>query len=112
MSFTYSSARTIRRATSCVLLRFSLIITIEIVYNSCLSCSRVISGTGSLFVSLSSSLVSGSSILGVYGLSLNIGDWKMLLLGILDAFIVSMSLFGSGSRTKANVPPPFIISRS
>ena len=31
----------------------------------------------------------------------------MLLLGVLDASIVSVSLFGSGSRTKANVPPPF-----
>ena len=29
----------------------------------------------------------------------------MLLLGVLDASIVSVSLFGSGSRTKANVPP-------
>ena len=36
----------------------------------------------------------------------------MLLLGALDRFIVSVSLFGSGSRTKANVPSPFIISRS
>ena len=36
----------------------------------------------------------------------------MLLPGILDGFIVSVSLFGSSSRTKANVPPPFIISRS
>ena len=41
----------------------------------------------------------------------------MLLLGILDtlgldASIVSVSTFGSGSRTKTNVPPPFIISRS
>ena len=36
----------------------------------------------------------------------------MLLLGILDASIVFVSLFGSGSRTKANVPPPFTISRS
>ena len=112
MSFACSSARTIRRATLCVLSRFSPIITIGIVYNSCLSCSRVMSRTGSLSMSLLSSLASGSFILGVYGLSLNTGDWKMLLLGILDAFIVSMSLFGSGSRTKANVPPPFIISRS
>ena len=31
----------------------------------------------------------------------------MLLPGILDASIVSVSLFGSSSRTKANVPPPF-----
>jgi hypothetical protein len=45
-------------------------------------------------------------------LSLNTGDWKMLLPSILDGSIVSVSLFGSGSRTKANVPPPFIISRS
>ena len=74
MSFACSSARTIRRATSCVLLRFSPIITIGVVYNSCLSYSRVISGTGSLSVSLSSSLASGSSVLAVYGLSLNIGD--------------------------------------
>ena len=51
-------------------------------------------------------------MLGVYGLSLNTGDWKILLLGVLDGSIVSISLFGSGSRTKANVPPPFIISRS
>ena len=36
----------------------------------------------------------------------------MLLPGILDGSIVSMSLFSSGSRTKANVPPPFTISRS
>ena len=36
----------------------------------------------------------------------------MLLPGTLDGSIVSMSLFSSGSRTKANVPPPFIISRS
>ena len=41
----------------------------------------------------------------------------MLLLGVLDtlgldASIVSVSKFRSGSRTKANVPPPFIISRS
>ena len=36
----------------------------------------------------------------------------MLLLGVLDAFVVSVSLFSSGSRTKANVPPPFIISGS
>ena len=36
----------------------------------------------------------------------------MLLLGVLDGFIVSMSSFSSGSRTKVNVPPPFIISRS
>ena len=41
----------------------------------------------------------------------------MLLLGVLDtlgldAFIVSVSIFGSGSRTKVNVPPPFIISKS
>ena len=56
------------------LLRSSLIITIGVVYNSCLSYSRVISGTGSLSVSLSSSLVSDSSILAVYGLSLSIGD--------------------------------------
>ena len=62
-------------------------------------------GTGSLSVSLLSTLVSGSSILGVYGLSLNIGDWKTLLLGVLDGSIVSVSLSGSGSRTKANVPP-------
>ena len=74
VSFTCSSARTIRGATSCVLLRFSLIITIVIVCNSCLSCSRVISGTGSLSISLSSSLVSGSSILGVGGLPLKAGD--------------------------------------
>ena len=74
VSFACSSARTIRRARSCVLLRFSPIITIGVVYNSCLSCSRVISGTGSLSMSLSSSLVSGSSILAVYGLSLNIRD--------------------------------------
>ena len=74
VSFACSSARTIRRATSCVLLRFSPIITIGIVCNSCLSCSRVISGTGSLSVSLLSPLVSGSSVLGVYGLSLNTGD--------------------------------------
>ena len=74
MSFTYSSARTIRGATSCILLRFSLITTIGIVYNSCLSCSRIISGTGSLSVSLSSSLVSGSSVLGVGGLPLKVGD--------------------------------------
>ena len=73
MSFAYSLARTIRRATSCVLLRFSPIITIGIVCNSCLSYSGVISGTGSLSVSLLSSLVSGSSILNVYGLSLNTG---------------------------------------
>ena len=83
-----------------------------IVYNSCLSYSRVISGTSSLSMSLLLSLVSGSSILGVYGLSLNTGDWKMLLLGVLDGSIVSVSLFGYSSRTKANVPPPFIISRS
>ena len=112
MSFTCLSARTIRRATSCVLLRFSLIITIGIVCDSYLSCSRVISGTGSLSVSLLSPLASGSSILGVYGLSLNTGDWKMLLLGVLDGSTVSMSLFGSGSRTKANFPPPFTIFRS
>ena len=31
----------------------------------------------------------------------------MLLLGVLDGSIVSVSLSGSGSRTKANVPPPF-----
>ena len=77
MSFTCSSARTIRRATSCVLLRFSPIITIGIVCNSCLSYSRVISGTGSLSMSLLSSLllgVYGLSILGIYSLSLNIGD--------------------------------------
>ena len=37
VSFAYSSARTIYRATSCILLLFSLIITIGIVYNSCLS---------------------------------------------------------------------------
>ena len=74
MSFTCSSARTIRRATSCILLRFSPIITIGMVCDSCLSYSRVISGTGSLSVSLSSSLASGSSILAVYGLSLNIRD--------------------------------------
>ena len=36
----------------------------------------------------------------------------MLLLSVLDGSIVSVSLFDSGSRTKANVPPPFIISRS
>ena len=41
----------------------------------------------------------------------------MLLLGVLDtsgldASIVSMSTFRFGSRTKVNVPPPFIISRS
>ena len=36
----------------------------------------------------------------------------MLLPGVLDGSIVSVSLFGSGSRTKANVPPPFTISRS
>ena len=71
MSFAYSSATTIRKATSCILLRFSFIITIGIVYNSC---SRVISRTSSLFMSLSSSLVSVSFILAVYGLSLNIGD--------------------------------------
>ena len=74
MSFTCSSARTIRRATSCVLLRFSPIITIGIVCDSCLSYSGVISRTGSLSVPLLSSLASGSSILGVYGLSLNTGD--------------------------------------
>ena len=112
MSFACSSARTIRKATSCVLLRFSPIITIGIVCNSYLSYSRVISKTGSLSMSLLLSLVSGSSILGVYGLSLNIGDWKILLLGVLDGSIVSVSLFSSGSRTKVNVLPPFIISRS
>ena len=74
MSFACSSARTIRRATSCILLRFSPIITIGIVCDSYISCSRVISGTDSLSMSLLSSLVSGSSILGVYGLSLNTGD--------------------------------------
>ena len=105
MSFTYFSARTIRRATSYILLRLSLIITIGIVYNSCLPYSRLISGTGSLSISLLSSLVSSSFILGVGGLPLKAGDWKMLLLGVLDAFIVSVSLFGSGSRTKVNVPP-------
>ena len=41
----------------------------------------------------------------------------MLLLGVLDtlgldASIVSVWIFGFGSRTKANVPPPFTISRS
>ena len=102
MSFTCSSARTIRRATSCVLLRFSPIITIGVVCNSRLSYSRVISGTGSLSMSLLSSLEPSSFILGVGGLLLNIGDQKMLLLGVLDA---SISLFSSGSRTKANVPP-------
>ena len=106
VSFTYSSARTIRGATSCILLRFSLIIIIGIVYNNYLSYSRVISRTGSLFISLLSSLVSSSFILGVGGLPLKVGDQKMLLLGILNAFVVSMSLFGSSSRTKANVPPP------
>ena len=105
VSFACSSARTIRGATSCVLLRFSLIITIGIVCDSCLSYSRVISGTGSLSVSLSSSLASNSSVLGVGGLPLKAGDWKILLPGVLDASIVSVSLFGSGSRTKANVPP-------
>ena len=63
-------------------------------------------------MSLLSPLASGSSMLGVYGLSSNTGDWKMLLLGVLDGSIVSVSLFGSSSRTKVNVPPPFIISRS
>ena len=72
--FTCSLARTIRRATSCVLLRFSPIITIGIVCNSCLSYSRVISETGSLSMSLSSSLASASFILALYGLSLNIRD--------------------------------------
>ena len=74
MSFAYSLARTIRKATSCILIRFSLIISIGIVYNSCPSYSKVISGTGLLFMSLSLSLVSGSSILAIYGLYLNIGD--------------------------------------
>ena len=74
MSFTCLLARTIRKATSCILLRFSLIITIVVVYNSCLSYSRVISGTGSLFISLSSSLRPSSYILGVGGLPLNIRD--------------------------------------
>ena len=36
----------------------------------------------------------------------------MLLPGVLDGSTVSVSLFGSGSRTKANVPPPFTISGS
>ena len=36
----------------------------------------------------------------------------MLLPGVLDGSTVSMSLFGSSSKTKANVPPLFIISRS
>ena len=31
----------------------------------------------------------------------------MLLLGVLNASIVSISLFGFGSRTKANAPLPF-----
>ena len=74
MSFACSSARTIRSTTSCVILCFSPIITIGIVCNSCLSYYKVISGTGSLSVSLLSSLVSGSFILGVYGLPLNIRD--------------------------------------
>ena len=74
VSFAYLSARTILRAISCILLRFSLIITIGIVYNTYLSYFKVISGTGSLSMSLLSSLVSGSFILAVDGLSLNIGD--------------------------------------
>ena len=74
VAFACSSARTLCGATSCVLLRFALITTVGIVYNSCLSYSRVISGTGLLSMSLSSSLASGSSILAVYGLSLSIGD--------------------------------------
>ena len=93
MSFACSSARTIRRATSCVLLRFSPIITIGIVCDSCLSYSRVISGTGSLSMSLLSSLVSGSSILGVYGLSLNTGDWKMLLFYYPPSFFYSLIVY-------------------
>ena len=68
VSFACSSARTIRGATSCVLLRFSPITTIGIVCDSCLSYSRVISGTGSLSMSLSSSLASDSFVLGVGGL--------------------------------------------
>ena len=36
----------------------------------------------------------------------------MLLLGVLNGSIVPVSLFSSGSRTKVNVLPPFIISRS
>ena len=74
VSFACLLARTIHEATSCVLLRFSPIITIGIVYNSCLSYSRVISGTGSLSMSLSSSLASSSFILGVGGLPLKAGD--------------------------------------
>ena len=74
MSFTYLSARTIYKATLYILLRFALIIIIIIVYNSYPSYSRVISRTGSLFISLLLSLVPGSFIIGVYSLSLNIGD--------------------------------------
>ena len=74
MSFTYLSARTIYKATLYILLRFALIIIIIIVYNSYPSYSRVISRTGSLFISLLSSLVSSSFILGVGGLPLKVGD--------------------------------------